>query len=65
MARPFANLVPDWVFLHVRNVEPTPAVLAFVDAVADVVKKAVHDGSWQGVQLEPRITERLNGNKYS
>ena len=50
-ARPIRSLSVTWALLHVRNVEPTPSIVALIDIVVDIARRARADGQWHGVRL--------------
>lgn len=50
-ARPIRNVFVNWALLHVRNVEPTPSILALMDIIIDMARQAVVREHWQGVTI--------------
>ncbi len=62
-ARPINTLFVDWTLLHVRNLEPTPSVVALIDIIIGNARQAQADGRWQGVELlAQRMTRRGAGS---
>ena len=52
-ARVVRSLSVNWSLLHVRNVAPTPSVIALVNIIVDVARTALDEGRWKGLDILP------------
>lgn len=50
-ARAINNLFVTWALLHVRNVEPTPSVVALINTIIAVAQRASSDHRWEGLEF--------------
>ncbi|WP_442907446.1 LysR family transcriptional regulator [Hydrogenophaga sp. BPS33] len=50
-ARAVNKLFVTWALLHVRNVEPTPSVVALINTIIAVARKACSDQRWEGLEF--------------
>jgi LysR family nitrogen assimilation transcriptional regulator len=50
-AHQIENMEVTWELLHVRNVEPTPSIVALVNILLAVAGEARSRGRWRGVEL--------------
>jgi len=50
-ARPIKKLFVNWALLHVRNVEPTPSIVALINIIIGIARRARTEGRWHGVEL--------------
>lgn len=50
-ARAIDRLFVTWALLHVRNVEPTPSVVALINTIIAVAQRASSDHRWEGLEF--------------
>lgn len=50
-ARRVGKMVVTWELLHMRNVEPTPSIVALINLLVSIARQARDDGRWEGVEL--------------
>lgn len=53
-ARAVRGLSVQWALLHMRNIEPTPSVVALLNIIIDMARCAHEEQRWQGMELLAR-----------